>query len=152
MSQQHMSEKPRLLLVEDDEAARISLSRVLSRVGYQIEMAPDGEQALAMLAAPAGGQQFDVVLTDLLLHEVDGVQVLKFARQLPDPPEVVMLTGYGTLHTAIEALRAGAFDYLLKPCKPEDLLRCIGEAFRRRQERRALGDDTTPVEAPGSGS
>jgi DNA-binding NtrC family response regulator len=152
MSQQNISERPRLLLVEDDEAARVSLSRVLSRVGYQIEMAPDGEQAIALLEAPARGEAFDVVLTDLLLHEVDGVQVLKRARQLTDPPEVVLLTGYGTLHTAIEALRAGAFDYLLKPCKPEDLLRCIGEAVRRRHERRAQSDAAAAADAPETGS
>lgn len=148
MSQQYQTERPRLLLVEDDEAARVSLSRVLGRVGYQIDMVPDGEQAIALLEAPDQHEHFDVVLTDLLLHEIDGVQVLKRARQLPDPPEVVLLTGYGTLHTAIEALRAGAFDYLLKPCKPEDLLRCIGEAVRRRNERRSQPDGVAPADQP----
>lgn len=126
-----------ILLVEDDEAARISLSHVLGRTGYAVRAVPDGEEAVAILDSPITRDQFDVILTDLLLPEVDGIQVLKKARELPDPPEVILLTGYGTLQTAIESLRSGAFDYLLKPCKPEDLLRCVEKATQRRNERRA---------------
>lgn len=125
----------RILLVEDDDTARLSLSRVLSRAGYKVDDVPNGEQAVALLAAPDHTDHYDVVLTDLLLHEVDGIQVLRQARELPNPPEVVLLTGYGTLQTAIESLRLGAFDYLLKPCKVEDLLRCVEGAAKRRQAR-----------------
>jgi DNA-binding response OmpR family regulator len=123
----------RILLVEDDDTARTSLGRVLSRAGYAVHAVPDGEHAVAVL--DAAGADFDVVLTDLLLGALDGVAVLKRARALGDPPEVILLTGYGTLQTAIESLRLGAFDYLLKPCKPEELLRCIGNAAERRTGR-----------------
>lgn len=127
----------RILLVEDDDVGRVSLARVLSRAGHQVDAVPDGETAVVRLDESNQGERYDVVLTDLLLREIDGVQVLKQSRQLADPPEVVLLTGYGTLQTAIEALRVGAFDYLLKPCKPDDLLRRIEEAIKRRTERRS---------------
>lgn len=136
MSQNMQSTGARILLVEDDDTARLSLTRVLGRAGYVVDAVPDGEEAYIRLEQSRHGERYDIVLTDLLLREIDGVQVLRQARQLPEPPEVVLLTGYGTLQTAIEALRVGAFDYLLKPCKPEDLLKCIGEAWQRRCERR----------------
>lgn len=126
------SQGARILLVEDDDAARFSLARVLERVGYQVEAVADGETAVALLDPAAAGRHFDLVLTDLVMREIDGIEVLDHARKLADPPEVILLTGYGTLQTAIDALRAGAFDYLLKPCKPDDLLRCIERAMERR--------------------
>lgn len=126
----------RILLVEDDDVARASLLQVLRKVGHQVEAVPDGETAFERLDQSHHGEDFDVVLSDLILREIDGVQVLRKARQLADPPEVILLTGFGTLQTAIEALRIGASDYLLKPCKPEELLNCIAEAWRRRDERR----------------
>ncbi|NJN14909.1 MAG: response regulator transcription factor [Oscillochloris sp.] len=124
----------RILLVEDDDTARLSLERVLTQSGYQVEAVANGEEALSLLERSKSGNEFDIVLTDLLLREVDGIEVLKKARTLPFPPEVVLLTGYGTMQTAIEALRSDAFDYLLKPCKPTDLLSCI----RRAAELRAV--------------
>ena len=133
MEQLRVPTHPRIMLVEDDDGARASLARVLDRAGYQVLALPDGEQACEQLDQHP--QAFDVVLTDLLLREIDGVGVLKAARALPEPPEVILLTGYGTLQTAVEALRAGAFDYLLKPSKPDDLLRCVSGAVRRRNER-----------------
>lgn len=135
MSYTPLSRNGRILLVEDDQAARSSLVRVLSRASYSVEALLDGEQAVAHLSAHAAS--YDVVLTDLMLCRLDGLQVLKRARELADPPEVILLTGYGTLQTAIEALRAGAFDYLLKPSKPEELLRTIERAVALRSARSA---------------
>jgi DNA-binding response OmpR family regulator len=125
-----------ILLVEDDDMARVSLAHVLRRAGYKVEAVADGEQAIGLLDAPGQGSDFDVVLTDLLLLEVDGIAVLQRARGLPEPPEVILLTGFGTLKTAIESLRAGAFDYLLKPCQPDELLGCVERAVQRRQASR----------------
>jgi DNA-binding NtrC family response regulator len=101
-----------ILLVEDDPAARLALSRMLESVGYQVATAPDGSTAITMLSETS----FDVVVSDMRLPDIDGVEVLQVATSLPFPPSVVLLTGYGTLDTAIAALRAGASDYLLKPC------------------------------------
>jgi DNA-binding response OmpR family regulator len=127
----------RILLVEDDDVARESLDRVLRRASHHVEAVPDGETACERLGEAGQQAGYDIVLTDLLLREVDGLAVLRQCRQLADPPEVILLTGYGTLQTALEALRVGAFDYLLKPCKPDDLLRRVDEAYRRRVERRS---------------
>jgi DNA-binding response OmpR family regulator len=137
MTQSNQGNDTRILIVEDDDAARTSLERMLRRVGYTITTAVDGEEAVAMLDAPELHGHFDVVLSDLLLREIDGVQVLRHARQLADPPEVVLLTGYGTLQTAVAALRAGAYDYLLKPSKPDDLIQCVRRAVQHRNERLA---------------
>lgn len=129
------SVKPSILLVEDDDIARASLFQILDRSGYTVTSVPDGESAVALLDDQAPeAPTFDIVVTDLLLREIDGIQVLKVARNRPQPPEVILLTGYGTLSTVIEALRAGAYDYLLKPCKPHDLLSCVGRAIQRRND------------------
>jgi DNA-binding response OmpR family regulator len=122
-----------VLLVEDDHAALMSLRRVLESAGYHVTAVADGETACQHLDEVGGGV-YDVVLTDLRMNNVNGLDVLRAARRLPDPPEVVLLTGYGTLGTAIEALRAGVYDYLLKPCKPNELLCAIEGAMRRRYD------------------
>ncbi|PMP88736.1 MAG: DNA-binding response regulator [Roseiflexus castenholzii] len=123
----------RILLVEDDHAALMSLRRILESAGYQVTAVADGETACQHLAQIGGGV-YDVVLTDLRMNTINGLDVLRAARRLPSPPEVVLLTGYGTLGTAIEALRAGVYDYLLKPCKPEELLHTIEGAVQRRYD------------------
>jgi DNA-binding response OmpR family regulator len=133
---QHVASDTHILLVEDDDIARVSLSQVLAKAGYRVETVPDGETAVSRLDRPDGSQPYDLVISDLMLREIDGLQVLKRARQLADPPQVILLTGFGTLQTAIEALRNGASDYLLKPCKPEELLRCVRAVAQRRAEHR----------------
>lgn len=133
-------EHGRILLVEDDHAALMSLRRILESAGYRVTAIADGETARQHLEEMSSGV-YDVVLTDLRMNDVNGLDVLRAARRLPDPPEVVLLTGYGTLGTAIEALRAGVYDYLLKPCKPDELLRSIAGAMQRRYDsalRRAV--------------
>lgn len=126
-------EHGRILLVEDDHAALMSLRRILESAGYHVTAIADGETARQHLEEMSSGV-YDVVLTDLRMNDVNGLDVLRAARRLPDPPEVVLLTGYGTLGTAIEALRAGVYDYLLKPCKPDELLRSIAGAMQRRYD------------------
>jgi DNA-binding response OmpR family regulator len=69
------------------------------------------------------------VLTDIRMHTVDGIEVMHAARSGPRPPEVIILTGFGTMDTSIAALRAGAYDYLTKPCKPNDLLTYVAGAY-----------------------
>ncbi len=139
----------RVLLVEDDHAALMSLRRILESAGYHVVAVADGETACQHLEDIGG--DYDVVLTDLRMNDVNGLEVLRAARRLPDPPEVVLLTGYGTLGTAIEALRAGVYDYLLKPCKPDELLCAIEGAMRRRYDsalhRAVLHERTHGVES-----
>lgn len=117
-----------ILMVEDDDRTRMALVDMLARVGYHVVPACDGAQALDLLKE----HSFDVVITDIRLGDVDGIEVLHAARSDASPPAVILLTGYGSLETAIAALRAGAFDYLLKPCAPTALLQCVSHAIERR--------------------
>jgi DNA-binding response OmpR family regulator len=119
---------PHILLVEDDTTTRQILGSVLESGGYQVTMAPNGAEALQLLQQ----QVFDVVVSDIRMREIDGVEVLNEARRLRFPPEVILLTGYGSLETAVAALRAGAFNYLLKPCISTELLECVQSAAQRR--------------------
>lgn len=120
---------PRILLVEDEEKLLMTLSALLEESGYAVTAVRSGEEALEALQH----QPFDVVLSDIRLGVVSGIGVLSAARALPQPPEVVLLTGFGSMETAIEAVRAGAYDYLLKPCRPAQLLECLSGAVERHQ-------------------
>ncbi|HEU4326009.1 MAG TPA: response regulator transcription factor [Roseiflexaceae bacterium] len=121
-----------VLLVEDDQTARMLLADGLAGAGYHVTQAPNGEAALALLEQ----QSFDVVVTDIKMRRVDGIQVLNAAKCQPYQPAVILLTGFGSLETSIAALRAGAHDYLLKPCDPPDLLKSVAAAVRRRSTAR----------------
>ncbi|GAB4214249.1 MAG: response regulator transcription factor [Roseiflexaceae bacterium] len=125
-----------ILLVEDDATARMLLADGLTSAGYQVTQAPSGEAALALLEQ----QSFDVVVTDIKMRRVDGLQVLTAAKRQPYQPVVILLTGFGSLETSIAALRAGAHDYLLKPCSPPDLLSSVAAAVRRRATTRRHAD------------
>jgi DNA-binding response OmpR family regulator len=120
-----------ILLVEDDSTACMLLADVLQGAGYQVTTAHNGEMALEFLAHGS----FDAVVTDIRMRNVDGVQVLQAAKECDVPPPVLLLTGYGSLETAVAALRSGAFDYLLKPVAPENLLQRVEEAIQRHQTR-----------------
>jgi DNA-binding NtrC family response regulator len=123
---------PLLLLVDDDAAFRTVMAAELSRSGYDVRTAASGEEALAV-CAQADPQ---VVLLDLQLPGMSGLDVLKALRERQAPGEVVMLTGHGSIDTAIEAIRIGAFDYVSKPCPLDELEIRIQRAL----ERQALKD------------
>lgn len=129
-----------VLVVEDDSRARMLLATILRGAGYAVVMAASGEDALALLAQ----QQFGVVITDIRMGAVDGLEVVNVARAQPEPPAVILLTGYGSLETAIAGLRAGAHDYLLKPAEPAELLECVARAAQRygEQQRQATALQT----------
>lgn len=117
-----------ILMVEDDQRTRMALTAMLEKAGYRVTPAADGETALQLLAQ----DQFDVIITDIRMNDIDGIEVLNAARNESPMPAVILLTGYGSLETAIAAIRAGAYDYLLKPCSPADLLKCVDRALQRR--------------------
>lgn len=122
-----------ILLVEDDHTVRQLLTYVLTSAGYLITAVSSGLTALELVER----QSFDVVVTDIYMDEVDGIAVLTKARARRFPPEVILLTGCGSFETVLAALRAGAFDYLLKPCGSDELITCVQQALQRRAlERR----------------
>ncbi len=133
-----MAAKPLLLLVDDDAAFRTVMAAELSRSGYDVRTAASGEEALAAcaLAEP------QVVLLDLQLPGMSGLDVLKALRERQAPGEVVMLTGHGSIDSAIEAIRIGAFDYVSKPCPLDELEIRIQRAL----ERQALKDRASLLE------
>ncbi|MBA3948164.1 MAG: response regulator transcription factor [Herpetosiphonaceae bacterium] len=136
--------EPEIMVVEDDTRARMLLVEILRAAGYHATMAANGEQALELLEQ----QQFDVVITDIRLGAVDGVQVLYAARGQPQPPAVILLTGYGSLDSAISALRVGACDYLMKPVEPPEMLQCVARAV---EQQRVIQRQTRALQAIAEG-
>jgi DNA-binding response OmpR family regulator len=122
--------KAHILLVEDDTTARMLLADVLQGAGYYVTTAQDGETALALLKQET---TYDVVITDIRMRDVDGIHVLQAAKQRDIAPSVILLTGFGSLETAVAALRSGAQDYLLKPVAPDNLLSHVARALVVRQ-------------------
>lgn len=117
-----------LILVVDDEAAiRYSVSKTLERAGYEVVTAASGEEALELMDQ----QMFDVVLTDIRMPGISGVDLLARINEHPTEAVVILMTGYASLGTAVESLRLGAHDYLIKPSSSED----IRESVRRGIER-----------------
>lgn len=121
--------KKTILLIEDDHRLRRILQLVLQGAGHEVLTAADGREGIAILQA----QQPDVVLTDLKMEPVDGLAVLAFGKQHAPCTPIIMLTAFGTVQTAVLAMKDGAFDYLTKPVDNDDLMSIIAEALSSRQ-------------------
>lgn len=117
-----------LLLVDDDSTFRQVMAKELTRLGYQIEAVGTGEEAIRRIAA----SEPDVVLLDMRLPGMSGLDVLKSIHASAPTTEVVMLTGHGSIDTAIESIRIGAFDYVVKPCPLDELNIRVQRAVERR--------------------
>jgi two-component system alkaline phosphatase synthesis response regulator PhoP len=116
-----------ILVVDDEGAIRYSISKTLQRVGYQVHTAASGEEALEMMRH----QEYDVVLTDIRMPGLSGVDLLaRIKDQAPDAV-VILLTGYASLETAIESLRLGAHDYLVKPSSSQDIRNSVSQGVER---------------------
>lgn len=132
--------QPSTILVVDDELFfRRLYANLLSENGYQVETASSGEEAVAQLHR---GKP-DIVLTDLVMPGLDGLQILDHARKLDNPPDVILVTGHASVESAIQALKNGARDYLVKPFDPEELLHVV----RGCLEQRHLLDENTVLKA-----
>lgn len=117
-----------ILLVDDDETFRHVMAGELERLNYEVATAESGEDALCQIAK----QEPDVVLLDLRLPTMNGIDVLKAMREHHAAIEVIMLTGHGSIDTAIESIRIGAFDYVVKPCPLDELQLRIERALERK--------------------
>lgn len=122
--------KGKILIVDDEKSMRKSLEEILSLEGYQVKSVPDGNTAVSSLES----SDFDLMLLDLKMRGMDGLEVLKFAAENVPKCKVIMLTAHGSLESAIEALRRGAHDYILKPAKPEELVASVNKAMTARQD------------------
>ncbi len=124
-----LPEKKQVLIVDDEPNLRKILAAQLSRDGYDVLLAEDGEQGLALLRE----HHIDLVVTDLKMPKVDGMTLLREA--LAEQPElpIVMITAHGTVDTAVEALKLGAFDYLTKPFDKDEVRQIVGKALKTRE-------------------
>ncbi|HHJ07496.1 MAG TPA: response regulator transcription factor [Anaerolineae bacterium] len=125
---------PRILIIDDEENIRFVLERALRRAGYVLDSAANGAEALQKLNNAA--LPYDLLILDLQMQPVDGLPVLQAAIEQDPDVIVIILTAHGTLESAVEALRLGAFDYLFKPATPEAIRRRVSEGLQKR--RRAL--------------
>jgi two-component system, NtrC family, response regulator PilR len=121
----------RLLIAEDEANLRLVLQKELQRLGYRVHAAPDGEAALRRLEE----SNVDVLLCDINMPRMDGMELLRRVHERPNPPEVIMLTGHGTIETAVEAMRIGAYDYLTKPYSINELDVRVRQAAEKRSLR-----------------
>ena len=118
-----------ILIVDDEEAFRYMLSSLLSGAGYHVETANDGVQAINAVQ----NKLYHVVLCDMKMPKVDGLEVLKFIRSNVPGLEVIMLTGVADVKMAVECMKLGAYDYITKPTTSDELLTTINRALERRQ-------------------
>jgi two-component system response regulator HydG len=120
--------KFQILIVDDQRNMRATLAILLRGAGYETAEAADGETAIEKL----GQESFDLVLTDLRMGRVDGMEVLRKVREASPTTEVIVMTAYGTVESAVSAMRLGAFDYLQKPFTEQELLVKVAKAFERQ--------------------
>ncbi|HEX8188705.1 MAG TPA: sigma-54 dependent transcriptional regulator [Pyrinomonadaceae bacterium] len=121
----------RILVAEDEANLRLVLQKELQRMGHDVRAAPDGEAALKLLEE----SNVDVLLSDISMPHMDGMELLRRVHQRPNPPEVIMLTGHATVESAIEAMKLGAYDYLSKPYRIAELDVLVKQAAEKRRLR-----------------
>jgi two-component system, NtrC family, response regulator AtoC len=125
-------EKKKVLVVDDEESMRHMLSLILKREGYEVLTAGGGKEALGLAEA----HLFDFVLLDVVMPEMDGLEVLKTIKGRKVEATVIMMSAYGNLDTAVEAMKSGAYDYISKPFKPDEILMALRKAEERENLRK----------------
>jgi DNA-binding NtrC family response regulator len=127
-------EKSSILLVDDDPYILEGIGADLESQGFQVTKANSGDTAVELLQ----DNTFDLVITDLVMEDTDGIQVLKNTKKLNADTMVIILTGYGDMKSAIEALRQEADDYLLKPCESAEMLYRVNHCLEKRELARKI--------------
>ena len=133
--------RPRILVVDDEENVRITTAAILEQEGYDVAAASDGREALEMAARA----HYDLVLTDLRMDDMDGSTLIHELQQRHPSVVTIVLTGYASIESSIDALRQGVYDYLVKPCMVEDLKRTVRRALEHREQRRQISELSSPV-------
>ena len=143
-----LSGKYRILVVDDEKMTRKNLEHVLTKEGYEVMTAASGTEALNLL--DEGG--FDVVVTDLKMEKVDGMGVLKEAKEKDPGTEVIMITGYATVPTAVEAMKKGSYQFLSKPLKLDEIRSTVTKALsKKKAQLGSRGPILCFVGPPGTG-
>jgi DNA-binding NtrC family response regulator len=134
-----MNDKGRILVVDDEEVVRDVLSTLLRSENYHVDLAENGAEALAM----ASGGDHAVVLLDLMMPDMDGMTVLESLRRFEGAPEIIILTAFASYKKAVDATKLGAFDFISKPFKNDEIVLAVRNAIeqrRLRQENERLKD------------
>ncbi|MBA4371704.1 MAG: hypothetical protein C0402_02450 [Thermodesulfovibrio sp.] len=116
----------RLLIVEDEETLRESLKRVLTQAGYEVDSVGSSEAALQTLDK----KSYELIITDIILPGVNGIQLLKKCKEKNEKVKFLIITAFASIETAVEAIRAGAFDYLVKPIQHQEIKDTIRKALQ----------------------
>ncbi|MFQ5881936.1 MAG: response regulator [Candidatus Methylomirabilales bacterium] len=122
---------PRILIVDDEENLRLTLCQAFEMEGYEVHEAADSHQAVSLLTQEA----FDVLLTDLMMPKIDGLSLLEKTRSVLPNAVIVLMTGQATVESAIRALKGGAFDYILKPFRLEEIFHVVARGLEQRRLR-----------------
>jgi ATP-dependent Lon protease len=122
------TEKPRVLVVDDEKIARESMVYTIKKEGYSVVSANNGSEAIEKL----GASKYDVVITDLIMGDVDGSDVLNEIKNKYPATKAIMVTGYATVDTAVDAMRMGAFHYIEKPLSLDELRKVVKDALKEK--------------------
>ncbi len=120
----------KILVIDDEDIVRTSCSRTLVPEGYDVSLAKNGVEGLKM----AGEDRFDLVLTDLKMPDMDGIEVLRILKGKWPETQVIIVTGYQTVDSAVKAIKLGAYDYIEKPFTPDALISAVLGALSGRQK------------------
>ncbi len=117
--------RPRILVLDDEEIVRVSCKKCLIPEGYDVDVAANGVEGLAMTE----NNRYDVILTDLKMPDMDGMEFLAKVKERHPDTKVIMITGYSTVEHAVKAMRMGAYNYIEKPFTPDALIDAVKEAM-----------------------
>jgi len=138
----------RILVIDDDEAVRESIGRMLTGAGFVVQPAAHGEEGIEL--ARAGG--FDVILSDLRMPGLSGIDVLRTLREARVDAAFIVMTGFGSIDTAVESMKLGAVDFMQKPFFRDELVMRVRAAVERRQLARGLVVDSLAFEQARGGA
>lgn len=124
-----MKENKKILIIDDEKNIRMTVKKALENTGYEVETAINGEEGLEKLEEGV----FPLVLLDMKLPGIDGMDVLEKIKEKGYESNVIMITGYGTVETAVETMKMGAVDYLRKPFKVEEIREIVEDVYSRQQ-------------------
>jgi len=128
-----MQETIRILMIDDEERFCKTTARILEKQNISVDILTKGNEAIPALEK----KLYDVVLLDLKMPEISGVDILKQIKKMNCPPEVIILSGHASADIAKETINLDAYDYLLKPCDPDELIVKILQAYEQMQQKRS---------------
>ncbi|MFQ5814986.1 MAG: response regulator [Candidatus Hydrothermarchaeaceae archaeon] len=119
----------KILVVDDDKVVRVTIANILSKVGYEVDSADSGKAAIEMTKA----KKYDVILLDVILPDLNGIEILGEITRTSPSAEVVIITGFGTIEDAVRAVKIGAYDYVCKPFKKDEIHNLVKRALEERK-------------------